>query len=319
MSAMSKPIDAGLQRRGLMLAGLGLAVGVGAAPQTIRIAAIRASVEAPVLVLEKYLPSGWKTDISYFTSPSDMSNALLTGDVDLAYTGLTVGVVARSKDQPIVIVANLAGKGTAIVAATGVPIHAIADLKGKRVGYLPLSIHDILLREELRKVDLRPSDLTLIRLAPADMPPALQRGDIEAFSGNEPNATIAVLGGYGRVLSYPYDNPVGTINVGVLSSERVVHEKPQMLALWATAHAASADALMKDPDGWSALVVKNWGYGAQATRQSLGNIELAWRIDAAFKTQLAAFTDRLQQLGVIGRAPNPAKLLATQFVDGVHS
>ena len=50
---------------------------------------------------------------------------------------------------------------------------------------------------EMMKAKMKPEDLTLIRLTPADMPSALQRGDIDAFSGNEPNSTTAVLAGYG--------------------------------------------------------------------------------------------------------------------------
>jgi ABC-type nitrate/sulfonate/bicarbonate transport system substrate-binding protein len=60
--------------------------------------------------------------------------------MDVAYTGVTVGIVARSRDQPIVVVANGAAKGTAIVAKNTSDIRTIADLKGKRVGNLPLSI-----------------------------------------------------------------------------------------------------------------------------------------------------------------------------------
>ena len=131
----------------LILAAFGHVTAQAQSPQTIRMAVVKATVLAPSLLVQKHLPPGWKTDITYFTVPGDMTNALLTDSVDLAYIGVTIGVVARSKDQPIVIVANQAGKGTAIVARANSPIKSIADLKGKRVGNLPTSIHDILLRE----------------------------------------------------------------------------------------------------------------------------------------------------------------------------
>jgi len=283
-------------------------------PQTIRMAVVKATVLAPSLLAQKHLPPGWKTEITYFTTPGDMTNALLTDSVDLAYIGFTIAVVARSKDQPIVIVANQAGKGTAIVTRTDSPIKSIADLKGKKVGNLPNSIHDILLREELRKANLKLEDVTPIRLTPADMPAALQRGDIDAFSGNEPNSTQTVLAGFGRVVMYPYDNPVGIINVGVLSSERVVRNKAEMLRVWAQAHARATDELAKNPEQWADLVTKEWGYDRTATRRSMDNIELKWQMDDKFMSQLAAFSDRLKSLGVIQSVPDMGKLVAGEFV-----
>jgi NitT/TauT family transport system substrate-binding protein len=287
------------------------------APQTIRMAVVKATVLAPALLAQKHLPPGWKTEITYFTTPGDMTNALLSDSVDLAYIGLTIAAVARSKDQPIVVVANQAGKGTAIVARSDSPIKSIPDLRGKKIGNLPNSIHDILLREELRKANLKLDEVTLIRLAPADMPAALQRGDIDAFSGNEPNSTQTVMAGYGRVVMYPYDNPVGTINVGVLSSERIVKNKADMLRAWAQAHAKATDELARNPDQWADLVTKEWGYDRAATRRSMDNIELKWQMDERFMSQMAAFTDRLKGLGVIQSLPDLNKLVVRDFIGQV--
>ena len=298
-----------------LLARPAFAQGAG---RTVRIAVVRATVLAPALRVQQFLPAGWRTELTTFVAPGDMSNALLTDSVDLAYIGLTIGIVARTRDQPISIVANGAGKGTAIIVRADSDIRSIADLRGKRVGNIPLAIHEILLREELRKANLRVQDINLIRLGPADMPAALQRGDIDAFAGNEPNATIAVMGGYGRVLMFPYDNPVGTINVGVLSSDRVTSQRAELMQAWATAHARATEQLAADPDGWAELVAREWGYDRTATRNSINNIELGWRIDARFESQLGAYIDRLQELGVIARKPDMAKLLVKSFVEGVR-
>jgi NitT/TauT family transport system substrate-binding protein len=304
------------------LLGLGLALipatdAAAQAGQTIRMAVVKATVLAPALVAQKHLPPGWKTEITYFTVPGDMTNALLTNSVDLAYIGLTIAAVARSKDQPIVVVANQAGKGTAIVAKADAPIKTIQDLRGKKVGNLPNSIHDILLREELKKAGMKPEDLVLIRLAPADMPPALQRGDIDAYSGNEPNSTQSVMSGHGRVIMHPYENAVGTINVGVLSSERVVKERAEMLRVWAAAHAKATDELSKNPDQWADLVTKEWGYDRNATRRSMDNIELKWQMDDKFLAQYTVFMDRLKDLGVINRVPAVNQLVVREFVGQV--
>ncbi len=272
----------------------------------------------PVLLLDKYLPEGWKTEVTYFATGGEMTNALLANSVDLAYIGLTIAAVARSKDQPIVVVSNLAGKGTAIVARSDAPIQSVADLKGKKVGNLPLSIHEVLLREELKKVNLDPEkDMTLIRLAPPDMPAALQRGDIDAYAGNEPSATTNVANGSGKIVVYPYDNPVGTINVGVLSNDKVVSERAAMLTAWAEAHARATEELAKNPDLAADLVAKEWGYDRAITRKSLDNVEFVWKMDDKFMSQYAAFLERLKDLGVLETIPDMQKLVVRDFVDKV--
>jgi NitT/TauT family transport system substrate-binding protein len=269
------------------------------------------------LLIGKYLPPGWKTELTYFTSPGDMTNALLTDSVDLAYIGITVAVIARSKDQPIAVVANMANKGTAIIARADSNIRTIEDLKGKRVGNLPTSIHDILLREEFKQHNVKLDEVTLIRLAPADMPAALQRGDIDAFSGNEPNSTLTLLGGYGKVVVYPYDTPIGGINVGVLTSDKHIKDKAPLLRAWAVAHAKATEEMAKNPEMWADTVSREWGYERTSTRKSIDNIELVWRMDPAWLKQFAVFMDRLKELSVIAKIPEFDKVVVRQFVDQV--
>jgi NitT/TauT family transport system substrate-binding protein len=301
----------------LILSTTALAVQAQGTPQTIRIAAVKATILGAALQLPKHLPAGWKTDVTYFTSPGDMTNALLTGSVDLAYIGVTIAAVARSKDQPIVVIANIAEKGTAIIVRNDSNIRTIQDLKGKKFGNLPLSIHDILLREELRKVGMKIDDLNAIRLSFPDMLGAMQRGEIEAFASAEPFATQAVMAGYGRLLMHPYDNPVGTINVAVLSTERVVKERADMLRVWIQAHAKATDEFAKNPDLWVDVTSKEWGFDRAANRRAIDNIQLNWRMDDRFVGMYTSYIQRLKELNVIQREPDLKQLVVRSFVEGV--
>ena len=305
----------------LWLAALACCFGPAAfaqpAAQTIRIAAVKATILGPALQLQKHLPAGWKTEITYFTSPGDMTNALLTGSVDLAYIGVTIAAVARSKDQPIVVVANIAEKGTAIIVRADSTIRTIQDLRGKKFGNLPLSIHDILVREELKKVNMKIEDLNAVRLSFPDMLGAMQRGEIDAFASAEPFATQAVMAGYGRLLMYPYDNPVGTINVAVLSAEKVVKERADMLRVWAQAHARATEEFARNPDLWAEVTSKEWGFDRTANRRAIDNIALNWKLDDRFLGMYGSYIQRLRELNVIQREPDLKQLVVRSFVDAV--
>ena len=85
-----------LARLATLVAGVALgAPAMAQGPQAIRMAVVKATVLAPALLAQKHLPPGWKTEITYFTTPGDMTNALLSDSVDLAYIGLTIAAVAR--------------------------------------------------------------------------------------------------------------------------------------------------------------------------------------------------------------------------------
>lgn len=292
-----------------------------AAPQgrTINIAAIKATVCAPVLLYEKFLPPQYKVNIAYFTAPADQANQMVLGQMDVACTGITIAAVANEKGQPITVVADLAEKGTAIIVPVGSSIQTIDQLRGKKIGYFPQSIHDVLMRETLRKAGIDPAkDVTLVRVNLTDMPAALQRGDIDAFVGNEPNSTITVMRGTGRVLLYPYDNPVGTINAGILSTSTLAQKEPALLQAVVTAHAKAVDELNSNQGAWADLVSQNWGFDRQATFNSFGNINLNWRITDQWVQQYQVLADRLLEIGLLSGKVEVAKFVDRQFVNKVQ-
>jgi hypothetical protein len=88
-----------------------------------------------------------------------------------------------------------------------------------------------------------------------------------------------------------------------------------MMRVWAQAHAMATDELARNPEQWADLVTKEWGYDRAATRRSMDNIELKWRMDETFMSQLSAFSDRLKGLGVIQSVPDPKRLVVADFVN----
>ena len=164
-----------------------------------------------------------------FTNPADQKTALLAGSLDMCGTTLAHAIHSASMGQPVVVVAALCNKCSALVVKKDGPIQTVADLKGKRIGYVPGTMHEILLRETLTRHGLSPEkDVPLIRVDFFDMGLALARGGIDAFLSGEPFPTLAVHEGYGRILAYPYyDESVGTINAGMLVTREMIEKHPE--------------------------------------------------------------------------------------------
>lgn len=280
---------------------------------TIHLGNIKASVCTPLLLWQKFLPKNYRVSITYFTSPADQVAAMLTGGIDAVCTGVTIGVVAEARGEPVSIISNLATRGTAIVVGKNSGITSVAGLKGKTIAYTPDTIHEVLLRETLRNAGLNPdTDVKLQQYGLIDMPQALCSGAVDAFVGNEPNASIAVLRGCGKVLTYPYSNPVGTINVGVLAPTSLVQKNPRLVQTMVKANVQAVNYLRAHPKQIVSLS-SQWGYDPAATTAALKNIRLSWVLGPSFVRAYQSLADQLVNIGLVSRNVNVAPIVASRF------
>ena len=264
---------------------------------------------------ERFLPDTMKSRILSFTNPADQKTALLAGSLEMCGTTLAHAIYSASMGQPVVIVAALCNKCSALVVKKEGPIQSVKDLKGKAIGYVPGTMHEILLRETLSRSGLSPeTDVKLIRVDFFDMGTALARGSIDAFLSGEPFPTLAVSRGYGRILSYPYyKDSVGTINAGMIVRRSSIEKHPEKISRLVFAHARATRYLMNHPDEWLERA-SAFGTRIEVLKAAASNIELAWEMDNDFIQKVMALGERMQALGIIQRQPDYARLFDLTFV-----
>ena len=68
-----------------------------------------------------------------FTNPGDQKAALLAGSLDMTGTTLALAIQAASRGEPIVLVASLGNKCSALVVRKDGGVKSVADLKGKKI------------------------------------------------------------------------------------------------------------------------------------------------------------------------------------------
>src|SRR6201996_7234136 len=306
-------------RRRLLAGGAALALtGAGLRPaaadaKTMRVGVHKGVVFVPSLLLQPILGTAWNVELSYFGSPADMANAIVSRSIDVGYTGATIAAIARSKGQPIIIAASSAGKGTAIIVGAKSSIQKLEDLKGKNIGQVVGGIQDVQFREELRLVGMTMKDVNPIAIAFSDLPAALEKGSIDAFCGGEPASTKTIEDGYGRLLKHPYDTPVGTINAAILARENMVQDNPDLLRAFVGAHRAAVTRLTGNLDEAAELANKNWGFPLVTARKALDNVELRWVIDNGFMSDLTNYMARMKDLGMISAVPDINQLVVQDF------
>lgn len=198
-----------------LILAAGALIGPGpAAADTRRVGTWKTAQTIQPFFYEMFLGEQTQCRVFSFTNPADQKTALLAGSLDMCGTTLAHAIHSASIGQPVVVVAALCNKCSALVVRKDGPVTQVADLKNKTIGYVPGTMHEILLRETLTRHGLSPeTDVSLTRVDFFDMGLALARGGIDAFLSGEPFPTLTVTQGIGRILSYPYyDDTVGTID-----------------------------------------------------------------------------------------------------------
>jgi len=267
----------------------------------------------------QFMPADTNLRVFAFTNPADQKTALLAGSLDMCGTTLAHAIHSAAIGQPVVVVAALCNKCSALVVQKDGPIQGVADLKGKKIGYVPGTMHEILLRETLTRHGLSPEmDVQLTRVDFFDMGLALASGGIDAFLSGEPFPALAVRAGFGRILAYPYfDESIGTINAAMLVTRKAVAQNPERVFELVKAHALATRYLVRHPDRW---LEKASGFGTERTvlDAAAPNIELAWEMDPAFVARARALGARMQALKLIDRQPDYDTLFDLSFVQRVQ-
>ena len=268
---------------------------------------------------EQFLPKNRKIRVFPFTNPADQKTALLAGSLDMCGTTLAHAIHSASRGQPVVVVAALCNKCSALVVKKGGSVNRISDLKGKKIGYVPGTMHEILLRETLVRNGLSPGrDVLLIRVDFFDMGMALARGGIDAFLSGEPFPSLAVDQGYGEILAYPYyGESIGTINAGMLVRRDTIQKNPELVTTLVNAHVEATQYLKSHPDEWLKRAA-SFGTEFRVLKKAAPNMELAWSMDSDFIEKARALGKRMEALGVIRDQPDYHQLFDLTFLDKAH-
>ena len=132
---------------------------------------------------------GLDVQLSQFPAGPAMLPALAAGEVDLAWMGEFPAVTGYSNGLPIEILfmERLDLTNVRLSANPAAGISKVADLKGKRIGVAIGSTSHYHLLQALSQNGLKPDEVRLVNLTPANMPPAYAANQIDAAFVWEPN------------------------------------------------------------------------------------------------------------------------------------
>ena len=119
---------------------------------------------------------------------------LLEDRVDLAMLAETPLVIERFKRKDFSVISNISStyQSRRIVGLTGKGIHAIADLKGKRIGVLKNTSAHYFLSALLLENNIALADVALVFIQDDESPLALKEGRVDAIAAFEPYPSMII-------------------------------------------------------------------------------------------------------------------------------
>jgi sulfonate transport system substrate-binding protein len=131
---------------------------------------------------------------STFTSGPPMLEAANDNAIDVGQVGNTPPIFAAAAHGDIDIVGALRSTaGDAVLVPRNSPIHGLADLRGKTIAVAKGSSANGTLLNTLAKAGLKPADVTVSYLQPADAYAAFSQGSIAAWATWDPYTSEATI------------------------------------------------------------------------------------------------------------------------------
>jgi NitT/TauT family transport system substrate-binding protein len=263
---------------------------------------------------QKFAPPGYTVEVVPFETPTDGKNAVLTGTVDTCIHGIAAFLLGAAAGEPVVIVAAATNRGMGIIASAKSDIKTIKDLKGKRVAILPGSTQEVVILERLKAEGMSINDIQPIRLSFSDMAGALARGDIDAYVGAEPGPGISLANGTGRLVEYPYSTPIGSLNMILSTSEKMINENPDRLKIIVKMHEQATEYAAAHPEEVMQVAIQKLGQQRASLEIAVPNVELTWKIDDEFVKRAKAYSELMVEKKQVRQAPDMARAISDKFM-----
>lgn len=279
---------------------------------TVKVGTLRGQPHfyAPFLY-EDNAPAGVTFEVITLDTTPALNDALVSGAIDFAITGVTPTISSVAQDRDLVIVASAADGGSGFIGNDS--IATIDDVVGKKIGYIQGSAQEIALRLTLQDHDIDPADVDLIVVPVPDMANSFKSGSIDGFFGVEIGASIALQNG-GHEIVDPYETPIGKVNIGLVTTGTLIDTDPELVQEVVDTHVKTVAYMADNDEVWLKQMVNTFGGDQKVFESALKNFWMRSDLPQDYLTQLETLATEMKGLGLIPKSPDIDTLVNTTFV-----
>ena len=242
--------------------------------------------------------------------------------LDFGSTAGAAALIGKANGNPIKsIYVYSKPEWTALVTGAKSEIKTVADLKGKRVAATRGTDPYIFLLRSLDQFGLSEKDIELIPLQHADGRAALEKGDVQAWAGLDPNMAKTELESGSRLFfREPKFNSYGVLNV----REEFANQYPNSVNRVLTAYERARQWSLQNTSELRQILAKEAKLSDAVAAKQLERTDLSnAQIGAAQKEVILAAGGVLKKSGVIKDTIDVnqvvASLIDPQFIEKVAS
>ena len=206
-------------------------------------------------ILEKRLAADGIAVKWVFSQGSNRSLEYLNGgSIDFASTAGLAAVLSRANGSPVkTVYIGSRPEWTALAVPKDSPIKSLADLKGKKIAATKGTDPYLFLLRSLNTAGLGKGDVEIVHLQHPDGRVALERGDVDAWSGLAPHLAASQLQAGSRLLYRNVEfNSYGVLNV----SDSFLKEQPQLIGKVIAAYEEARQWTLAHPQQTAELLAR---------------------------------------------------------------
>ena len=225
-------------------------------------------------ILEKRLAAEGIAVKWVFSQGSNRSLEYLNGgSIDFASTAGLAAVLSRANGSPVktVYIASRP-EWTALAVPKDSPIKSLADLKGKKIAATKGTDPYLFLLRSLNTAGLGKGDVEIVHLQHPDGRVALERGDVDAWSGLDPHLAASQLQAGSRLLYRNVEfNSYGVLNV----SDSFLKEQPQLIGKVIAAYEEARQWTLAHPQQTAELLAREAKLPLEVARLQLSRTDFS--------------------------------------------
>lgn len=251
-----------------------------------------------------------------FPTGAPEMQAMLAGDLDIAYVGSAPFVTAVAGGLDAKIIGAVQTQGSDLVLRTGLNYTSPADLKGLKIATFPAgTIQDTILRTWLKEQGIDDmKDLEIVAMGPGDATTAIIAGKVDAVFLPAPAPTTVEAAGAGKIIVHSGEMAKDHACCVLVASGAMIRDHPDIVQEVLNVHQ-KATAYNKENAGEAAgYMATMTGMNSSVILRSLEEWDGQWVADPSIIVKsVSGYAAEQQALGYIKEKVTEQDLFDTSF------
>jgi NitT/TauT family transport system substrate-binding protein len=253
-----------------------------------------------------------------FPTGAPEMQAMMAGDLDVAYVGAAPVIPALSQGLDAKIVVPVQINGSSLVLRPEYEYESPEDLEGLKIAtFPPGTIQDTVLREWLRENGLDPEkDVTVLGMSPGDAVSAISAKQVDAVFLPHPSPTVVEEEGNGRTIVQSGEMSPNHACCVLVVSGKLIREHPDLVEQIVKTHIKATEYNEANEDEAAQIYSNKTTENVEVVRKSIEEWDGAWITDPSLIEDSTVNYSNIQyELGYTQKPLTEEEIFDTSFYE----